>query len=200
MAERVPLRQAQGERIREAPYDGGRELPLRRGVGDAWRAGTPRSAPLWIPAFAGMTMGVWGSARAGGYGVRVPLSRDGRFANRPYDGVWGCRGCDGGLWWGCLAPLGSCLRRNVARGRPPSSALRTGFDRLRANGFARRPCDGGWAFVGLRANGIANCPYDGGPFDRLRANGGGRFGNCPCDVAGKWRGRQMAGARCFGRG
>ena len=43
-----------------------------------------------------------------------------------------------------LAPLDSCLRRNDACGRPPSSALRTGFDRLRANGFGRRAFGGEW--------------------------------------------------------
>ena len=40
------------------------------------------------------------------------------------------------------APLGSCLRGGDECGRPPSCALRTGFDRLRANGFANGPCDG----------------------------------------------------------
>ena len=74
------LRQAQGERNREAA--------LRRGVGDAMGEETPRPAPLWIPAFAGTTVGV---------GARVGK-------------CWRC--------WG---------------GGPPSSALRTGFDRLRAN-------------------------------------------------------------------
>ena len=37
-----------------------RESPVRRGVGDAKGEETPRATPLWIPAFAGMTM--WGSA------------------------------------------------------------------------------------------------------------------------------------------
>ena len=47
-----------------------------------------------------------------------------------------------------LAPLDSCLRRNDACGRLPSSALRTGFDRLRANGFGRRAFGGEWGCVG----------------------------------------------------
>ena len=41
--------------------------------------------------------GVWGVAgAAGGGGVRVPLRRDGRFANRPYE-VWGV-GDGAGVW------------------------------------------------------------------------------------------------------
>ena len=48
--------------------------------------------------------------------------------------------------WGGGAPPGACLgkgfHRNDACGRPPSCALRTGFDRLRANGIANGPCDG----------------------------------------------------------
>ena len=43
--------------------------------------------PLWIPAFAGMTVGGL-IAGMGGWWRRgeFPLLRDGRFANRPYDG------------------------------------------------------------------------------------------------------------------
>ena len=37
-------------------------------------------------------MGVGGPARAAGVGGGVPLLRDGRFANRPYDGVLGVGG------------------------------------------------------------------------------------------------------------
>ena len=69
----------------------------------------------------------------------------------------GSRRCVGGGDAPRRAPLDSCLRRNDACRRPPLSALRTGFDRRRANGIANRPCNGGWAFVGLRANGTANC-------------------------------------------
>ena len=74
-----------------------REPPLRQGVGEAtgvW-VGVPRPAPLWIPAFAGTTMG-----GAGRRGVLVAVG-------------------------------------------PPSSALRTGFDRLRANGVGERACEMG---------------------------------------------------------
>ena len=91
------LRQAQGERNR-----GER---VRRGVGSGMRRGTetPLAAPRpWVPASAGTTMWVGGSAGAvGGVGVRVPLRRDGRFAVRPCEGVWG-RGCGAGWWWGAL--------------------------------------------------------------------------------------------------
>ena len=50
----------------------------------------PVASPLpWVPAKAGTTVGVGGPARAAGIGGGVPLLRDGRFANRPYDGVLG---------------------------------------------------------------------------------------------------------------
>ena len=57
-------------------------------------------------------MGVCGSARATGGGVRVPLRRDGRFANRPYDGEWGMRR---GLGWGCPARRPSGYRLSPVR-------------------------------------------------------------------------------------
>ena len=54
--------------------------------------------------------GVWGSARVdGGGGVRVPLRRDGRFANRPYDGEWGGATGDGDA--PRRAPLDTGFRR-----------------------------------------------------------------------------------------
>ena len=54
------LRQAQGER--------GCGWRLRRGGGGGWGVGgrRPAAAPLWIPAFAGTTVGVSGTARGGG--------------------------------------------------------------------------------------------------------------------------------------
>ena len=83
----------------ESPAAAGRalrEAPLRcvGGVGDATGVGGggpfDRLRANWIPAFAGTTMGMCGPiSAAGGVGVRVPLRRDGRFAKRPYDGVWG---------------------------------------------------------------------------------------------------------------
>ena len=124
------LRQAQGERTREAA--------LRRGVGVRWGTETPRAALLWIPAFAGMT-------RAGEAPFECPQDR--------LRQAQGERILEARLWWGVgdamgdgdaprLVPLDSCLRRNDACGRLPSSALRTGFDRLRTNGRGERPYDG----------------------------------------------------------
>ena len=79
----------------ERPFDGSGNCECAPATGSAGRGDkeTPRAAPRpWIPAFAGTTMWVGGSAgAAGGVGVRVPLRRDGRFAKRPYDGVWGSR-------------------------------------------------------------------------------------------------------------
>ena len=58
---------------------------MRRGL----EAGVPRPAPVRR----------WGCAAGERWSWRrrVPLLRDGRFANRPYDGVWGSWQCDGGL-------------------------------------------------------------------------------------------------------
>ena len=42
--------------------------------------------------------------------VRVPLSRDGRFAKRPYGAV-GELGIQRGWWWGCPARLDTGFRR-----------------------------------------------------------------------------------------
>ena len=149
-------------------------VPLRRdgrfvnrpyevwGVGEAtgvW-VGVPRLAPLWIPAFAGTTMGgVWGLAGAVcGGGVGVPLRRDGWFANRPYE-VWGV-GEATGVWVGVrrAAPLwipafagttmGGCgmWRGLFVVGGP--------FDRLRANGLGERPPTGsGGRDGGVRGGG-----------------------------------------------
>ena len=83
------LRQAQGERIWEAP--------LRRGGGCDGGRGCP--APRPCPGF--------------------PFSRERR-------------------WAGC-GPVGA--------GGPPSCVLRTGFDRVRANGLGERACGG--VLVGL---------------------------------------------------
>ena len=74
---------------------------------------TPRAAPLWIPAFAGMTRAGEGDAGAvGGGGPFDKLRANGR-GRRAFGGEWGCDGV-GDAPRG--APLDSCLRRNVACG------------------------------------------------------------------------------------
>ena len=84
------------------------------GVGKRRETETPRAAPLWVPAFAGMT-------RAG------------------------VRGNDGG----CVR--GDALARGVGvRWGPPSCALRTSFDRLRANGLVEHLRRGGGVLGGIR--------------------------------------------------
>ena len=76
---------------------------VRWGVGDAMGDGdAPRRAPALDSRVRGNDDGgVRGRGAVGGWGVRVPLRRDGRFANRPYDGEWGMRR---GFGWGCAAP------------------------------------------------------------------------------------------------
>ena len=101
----------------------------RRGFGARLRCGLVgacrRPAHLWIPAFAGTTMAGVGSRRGGdapapGPCPGFPLSRERRW------GSAGHAGAGGG-------------------GGRPSCALRTGFDRLRANGEgSKRACDVGW--------------------------------------------------------
>ena len=98
MRGRFPL--SRDGRFANRPYgavgDAGCEGGLR------WRCAAP--SPLWIPAFAGMTVvGALVGEGDGGWG-RFPLSRDGRFANRPYGvrdvggfvGVPACAGTTGG--------------------------------------------------------------------------------------------------------
>ena len=95
------LRQAQGERIWEAR--------VRWGVGDAMGWETPRAAPLWIPAFAGMT-------RAEGP-LRVPSGQASTGSGRTDLGGAPLVGSGGAMGDGDaprLAPLDSCLRRNDA--------------------------------------------------------------------------------------
>ena len=57
-------------------------------------------APCRAPALDSRFRGNDDEGCAGRQGLLVaevvPLSRDGRFAKRPYDGVWGCWGNDGG--------------------------------------------------------------------------------------------------------
>ena len=78
------------------------------GSGGAMGAETPRAAPLWIPAFAGTTVGVGGLASAAGVG-RGSRSRgtgDSRIANRPYGVGWES-GAQRGLVMGVPRPCPS---------------------------------------------------------------------------------------------
>ena len=103
------------------------------GVGDAMGdGGAPRRAPALGSRESGNDDGGCGGMRwregfGSGWG---PALAGGRFANRPYDrGGAHEGGGDAGAAGG---------------GGAPSCALRTGFDRLRANGFGKRACGGEW--------------------------------------------------------
>ena len=132
------------------------------GVGDATGVGggarRPRPVPLWIPAFAGMTR--WGVCRNDAWG-RAECAGNTR-GGRRYD-AWGRVGRTGDgdgpaprTWPWVPAFAGTTVGvggKDDAWGRPPSSVLRTGFDRLRANGRASSlwvaPCADGLSALGL---------------------------------------------------
>ncbi len=134
------LRQAQGERVWE-----GR---VRWGMGDAMGDGdAPRRAPALGSRESGNDDGGCGGMRwreglVSGWG---PALAGGRFANRPYD-----RG-------GAHEGVGDA---GAAGGRPPSSALRTGSNRLRANGFGRGACGGVWGMRWGTETPRARAPLD----------------------------------------
>ena len=104
---------ANGSRIARATASRGCE-----GGGDA-----PRHAPLDTGFRRYDDVGEFGVAGAGGDGwVGVPLRRDGRFANRPYDGVWGTRRCD--RVGGEVAPPGARSPFDFPQGeRPPQRRM-----------------------------------------------------------------------------
>ena len=168
----------------------------------------PRLLP-WIPAFAGTTVRECGPSRAAGDGGPFDRLRANGRGKRPYGGGWG----DGDAPRG--APLGSCLRRNDARGGVregrevgTSPRLAPALDsRVRGNDDGgcggMRCCEGlvsGWG-PALAGGRFSNRPYDrggthegegdagaaggGGPFDRLRANGFGR-GACGGEWGMRW--------------
>ena len=190
------LRQAQGERCREAA--------LRRGVGEAIGEGdAPPRAPLGSclrrnDARGGVREGrwwVWGSASAAGGGGRSRCGGTGGSRTAPTR--FGESGKRLGFGWGAPpgAPLDTGFRRyddggvrgggGCWWGGAPSSALRTGFDRLRANGVGERPYDGEggteaaraaplWvpAFAGMTL--VGECGNDdGGVWGSARVAGGG---------------------------
>ena len=106
---------------------------------------TPR-APALGSRFRGTTMGVWGSERVLMVAGGGPARRDGRFANRPYDGVWERRRCDEGWLWGCPAhaPLGTGFRGTTVAGERAGECCwcRAGVPLWRDGRFANRPYDG----------------------------------------------------------
>ena len=124
---------------RRAPLDSClRRNDARGGVRDGREVGTsPRLAPALGSRECGNDDGGCGGMRwreglVSGWG---PALAGGRFSNRPYDrGGAHEGGGDAGAAGG---------------GGPPSSALRTGFDRLRANGLGLRACDGVLAGLGV---------------------------------------------------
>ena len=119
---------------RRAPLDSClRRNDARGGVRKGREVGTsPRLAPALGSRESGNDDGGCGGMRwreglVSGWG---PALAGGRFSNRPYDrGGAHEGGGDAGAAGG---------------GGPPSCALRTGFDRLRANGFGKRACGGEW--------------------------------------------------------
>ena len=74
--------------------------------------GAPRRAPLDTGFRRYDDGGVRGGGGCWWRRSEVPLRRDGRFANRPYDGEWGTRW---GFRWGCAAPRPSEYRLSPVR-------------------------------------------------------------------------------------
>ena len=151
---------------------GGSRTAPTTGVGRT-RAGVMREllvveGPLRVPSGQAST----GSGRTGLGGARAV----------------GCGGCDGGRrrpaprpcpgfpfsrerrWAGC-GPVSA-----GGGGGPPSSALRTGFDRLRANGNANRPYDGVLAELGSRWGVGVGRRYASGFLPALEVEWGAKVG------------------------
>ena len=148
------------------------------GVEDATGVCGGGAPPLWIPAFAGMT-------RVGST-LRVPSGQASTGSGRTDLGsarAVGSGGCDGVGDAPRRAPLDSRCRGNDACGKP--------FDRLRANGFGKRACDGE---CGMRGGGD-------GP-RRAPALDSRCRGNDDWAMAGRSRGRWLLGweLRVFAEG
>ena len=162
-------------RFANRPYGAYGESGMRGGL----VVGGPRPAPLWIPAFAGTTMGGIGVDKCCWWrNGRFPLLRDGRFANRPY-GAFGESEMRGGWWWWGLspgAPLDTGFRRydDGVCGSASAAGGGMGGSRCCGTGGSRtaptvrlgsRRCDGGWwwggpplwipAFAGTTMGGVA---------------------------------------------
>ena len=176
-----PLRVPSGQALRQGQDERIWEARVRWGVGDAMGDGdAPRRAPALGSRESGNDDGGcgWMRWREGLVSGWEPALAGGRFANRPYDrGGAHEGGGDAGAAGG---------------GRPPSSALRTGFDRVRANGFGKRACGGEWGMRWGDGDALRLAPAlgsresgndDGGVVGRVGARGSGQGGG-PLSRAG----------------
>ena len=105
--------------------------------GMRWGTETPRAAPLWIPAFAGMTRVV--EAGGGGGPLRVSSGQASTGLGRMdwgsacATGCWRGWGRDGGWLWGAVMLLGSWLRWKSSGGRRRDGALAEWWWRWRSS-------------------------------------------------------------------
>ena len=169
------LRKAQGERIWEAR--------VRWGVGVRWGTEAPRAAPLWIPAFAGMTRAGEGDAGAGGGGSLRQAQGERTRGARVRWGVGDAMG-DGDAPRG--APLDSCLRRNDARGGVREGRGGAPVRRRTETAPHRAPCPGfplsrerRWGSAGRRGLLVAEGPSTGS--GRTDLGGAPSVGSGGCD-------------------
>ena len=157
------------------------------GSGGAMGWETPRTAHLWIPAFAGMTRAGEGDAGVGGGGpLRVPFDRlraNGFGEARVRWGVGNAMG-DGDAPRG--APLDSCLRRNDARGGVREGRGGAPVRRRTETAPHRAPCPGfplsrerRWGSAGRRGLLVAEGPSTGS--GRTDLGGAPSVGSGGCD-------------------
>ena len=171
-----------GGRFSNRPYDRG---GAHEGGGDAGAAGGG-GAPFVCPQDRlrrAQGERIWEARVRWGVGDAMGDGDAPRRAPLPWVPVF--TGTTMGGWWSARAGGG---------GGPPSCVLRTGFDRLRANGFGRGACDGVLAGLGSRwgvvvgrrhASGFLRCAGsrvggDGGTVGLAEWCGGGarRVGRC----------------------
>ena len=130
-----PLRAPSGQ---ASTGSGRTDLGSARAVGSGGcDGGRRRPAPRPCPGFPfsrERRWAGWWSARAGGGGVRVPLSRDGRFANRPYNGVLAELGSRWGVGVGRRYPSGFLPALEVEWGAKAGRRVRA----RRVHGEGRR--------------------------------------------------------------
>ena len=154
LGEEHPLFRTQYRLLPIAPGEGmfnRSQLALLRGGHARLRGPLPGRVYVAGVDVAGEPWGVqgepWGEALRGGSGRRAWAASTAAMGTTPFDFPQGrLRQAQGERIGG------------TGTGRPPSSSLRAGFDRLRANGFAGR--DGGRRWVRARGDGRAG--RDGG--------------------------------------